>query len=221
MGSLRQNIIGRLQRRLEQQGQPRLQMTLLVALTAGAGFLCSVALLHAGLAALWLRYLVSVGAAYLAFLSLLWLWLRISAPSYIDARDLTGLARGDQSWDDHWREARPRGGPSLADLVGIEIELALPLLVLVFVCTLLIACCYIVYGAPLLFAELMLDGVLAATLYQRLRTLDARHWLETALRHTWPTFLLAAVIMVVAGYAMEQYLPGVRSIGEVMHRLLA
>jgi hypothetical protein len=221
MASFRQNIVGRLQRRLEQDGQPRLQMTLLVALTGGVGFLCSVALLHAGLDELWLRYLLSVGAAYLAFLSLLWLWMRISAPSYIDARDLRGLTSVDQSWDDHWTESSPQRGPSLTDVVGVELELALPLLVIVFLGTLLIACCYIVYGAPLLFAELMLDGVLAATLYQRLRTLDARHWLETALRHTWPTFLLAAVIMVVAGLAMTQYLPSARSIGEVLRQLLA
>jgi hypothetical protein len=217
--SLRHTLLGRLQRRLEQRGYPRLQMALLVALTGGAGFLCSFTLLRSGIDAMWLRYLISVGAAYLAFLVLLWLWMRISAPSYVDLRDLTRLDSADPAWDDARREHDSRRGPSLWDMVDMELEFALPVMVLVFVGSMLVASCYIVYTAPVLFAELMLDGVLAVTLYHRLRALDVRHWLETAIRRTYPTFLLAGVILVVAGLGMSQYASQAKSMGEVLMQM--
>jgi len=215
--SLRQTIIGRLKARLEQRGYPRLQMLLLVALTGGVGFLCSTLMLWSGVNEMWLRYLVSVGAAYLAFLGLLWLWMRVSAPSYVDPRDLTRLDAADPAWDDAWRENESSGyRPSLWDIADAELGLALPVLLLVFLGATLVATCYIVYAAPVLFAELMLDGVLAITLYRRLRTLDVRHWLQTALRRTFSTFLLAGVILVVAGLGMSEYAPEAKSLGDVL-----
>lgn len=217
--SLRQTILGRLRQRLEQRGAPRLQMTLLVALTGGAGFVCSVALLHAGMTELWLRYPLSVAAAYLMFLMLLWWWMRISAPSYIDPRDLMGLTRVDQGWDDAWSE-RQRRGPSWDNVFDLLEELGLPLLLLAALSMLLFACCYIIYTAPVLFAELMLDGVLAATLYRRLRTLDSRHWLETALRRTFMTFFMSAVLLATAGAGMSYYAPGAHTLGEFLHEFL-
>lgn len=218
--SLRHTLIGRFRQRLEQRGHPRLQMALLVAITAGAGFICSVALLHAGVAALWLRYLLSVGLAYLVFLGLLWLWMRTSAPSFIEPRDLVGLTTEERNAGNSWREPRTHRGSGLDDLFDIDFELGLPLLVLVFLGAVLLACCYIVYGAPLLFAELMLDGVLAATLYRRLRTLDARHWLATAVRRTCTTFLVAGAVVVISGLIMERLAPGAGSFGEVIMHIL-
>jgi hypothetical protein len=130
-----------------------------------------------------------------------------------------GLAREDQSWDDAWRE-RSRRGPSWEDLLdGDLLEYALPLLALALLGTVLFSCFYIIYAAPVLFAELMLDGVLSVTLYRRLRTLDARHWLETALRRTWRLFLGAAATVIMMGLLMESYAPGARSIGEVVSKI--
>jgi hypothetical protein len=214
----RHTILARLRARLEQRGYPRLQMALLVALTGGAGFLCSSAMLRSGVEQMWLRYLVSVAVAYFAFLVLLWLWLLISAQNYVDHHDLRELTaqRRDESWRD---PERKRLGPSLTDALNVELELALPLLVLVVAAAVLAASFYIVYAAPVLLAELLLDGVLALTLYRRLRTLDRRHWLETAIRRTYATFLWTGVILVVAGLAMAHYVPGARSMGEVIVRL--
>jgi len=66
----------RIQRRLERVSYPRLQMTLIVALTAGSGLLASFLLLDAGVDAMALRYPLAVAIAYAAFLLLLWAWLR-------------------------------------------------------------------------------------------------------------------------------------------------
>ena len=66
------------------------------------------------------------------------------------------------------------------------------------------------------FAELLLDGVLSASLYRRLRGLETRHWLETALRRTALPFFLTAIIVSASGWAMTLYAPEAQSIGEVI-----
>jgi hypothetical protein len=107
--------------------------------------------------------------------------------------------------------------------VGDADEAALPLLVLLLVAALLVgvlgaavSSLYILYAAPGLFAELLLDGVLAATLYRRLRHLESRHWLETALRRTAVPFGLTAALLSVGGAALQWYAPQAHSLGGML-----
>lgn len=110
-----------------------------------------------------------------------------------------------------------------AEAAGAADELAIPVFILVLVASLLagvfLVSFSIVYSAPALFAELLLDGVLAATLYRRLRKLETRHWLETAIRRTFKSFLTAALLLVLAGWLMGHYVPEARSLGEVLARI--
>ena len=101
-------------------------------------------------------------------------------------------------------------------VVGDADELAIPLAILVLVGALLLSSLLVVYSAPMLFAELLVDGVLAASLYRRLRGLETRHWLETAIRRTFWAFMLTALTVAAAGWAMELYAPGANSIGDVL-----
>jgi len=80
--------IVRLQRQLEQETYPRLQMGLIVALTGVAGWLLSALLLALGMDQMALRYPVALGGAYLVFLGLLWLWLRTQAQDYQEIPNL-------------------------------------------------------------------------------------------------------------------------------------
>jgi hypothetical protein len=75
---------------------------------------------------------------------------------------------------------------------------------------------WIVALAPSLFAELLLDGVLSASLYRRLKRLPQRSWLETAVRRTILPFILAAITLGAAGILMERYAPEARSLGGVL-----
>lgn len=75
---------------LERHSFPRLQMTLLVAITGASGLAASYGLLHMGLLTMWSRYLVAFGIAYLVFLALLWLWLRTKLDDYGDLPHLSG-----------------------------------------------------------------------------------------------------------------------------------
>jgi hypothetical protein len=112
----------------------------------------------------------------------------------------------------------PDSGPvgEALGAVGDADELAIPLAILVLVGALLLSSLFVVYSAPILFAELLVDGVLAASLYRRLRGLETRHWLETAIRRTFWPFMLTALTVAAAGWAMGQYAPGAHSIGDVL-----
>lgn len=75
---------------------------------------------------------------------------------------------------------------------------------------------WIVWAAPTLLAELMLDAALATGLYRRLRGVEGDHWLRTAVRRTvWP-FIVVALSFSLAGGGMQIYAPEAKSIGQVL-----
>ena len=234
--------IQRIRNDLERGSFPRLQMLLLVALTGASGFVASYILLHTGLVEMWLRYLASFGVAYLMFLVLLWLWSRTRAEDYADIPDVSGSpssgsgssgasyggkggefggggARGSFDGSDESipiiGDAGGSGGDGLGSVADAG-EFAIPLVVLVLMGAMIYSSLFVIYSAPTLFAELLVDGVLSASLYRKLRGLETRHWLETALRRTaWP-FIFTAAIVSASGWAMTLYAPEAHSIGDVI-----
>ncbi len=164
-----------------------------------------------------------MGAAYLVFLLLLWLWLRTKRDDYnIDDPGIDlgrGPSGGGSGEGDPSSGSSGRGNSSglgdLAEALGGADELALPFIALALAAALLFAGGWIVYSAPLLFAELLVDGVLAASLYRRLKGTEPRHWLETAFRRTvWP-FAATALLFCIVGITMHHLAPEARSIGDV------
>lgn len=67
--STRTQVVGLLQRHLEADSYPRLQMGLIVALTGGVGLLCSFVLLRLGMSTMALRYPLALLGAYVFFCS--------------------------------------------------------------------------------------------------------------------------------------------------------
>lgn len=96
-------------------------------------------------------------------------------------------------------------------------ELVVPLLVIALAVGLLLSSFYVVYSAPTLFAELLLDGALSASLYRRLRGIERRHWVTTALRRTLLPFTLTAVLLAAVGWGLQTAAPSARSLGEALH----
>lgn len=242
---LRLQEVRRTRARIERDGFPRLQMLFLVMLTGAAGFLASFCLLQVGINQMWLRYLGAVCVAYLVFLLLLWLWLRTRAEDYVDVPDLSGLVPsrcdkgpdgavfkgkggeadggGASGWFDS-ADACGAGAAEPGDVVGNALdtaaeaeEFAIPLVVIVLLGAALFSSLFVVYSAPLLFAELLVDGMLAASLYKRLRGIETRHWLETAVHRTVVPFALTAFLAAAAGMALALYAPGANSIGDMLH----
>ena len=243
--------------RLESDGHPRLQMSLMVMLTGLAGLSASFVMLHAGVGSMGVRYPLATAAAYGAFLFLLWLWLRTRAEDWVDvplelpdlassggggsapveAIDLPAPATGGEfggggaSSSFQFDDVLPSpslpdvGGSGIGDLgeavgeaVGSADEgavpLALILLVAALIALLLLASLYVIYVAPALFAELLVDGALSASLYRRMRGVQAHHWLESALRRTALPFLLTAVGLGLVGHGLHVMAPGARSLGQ-------
>jgi len=228
--------------RLLREGFPRIQMFILVSLTAAAGFGASVALLAAGLDTMALRYVLSVGVAYVVFLLLLWLWLHTSAADYLDVPTSGGTGEaahqpaeftgGGGGFDGGGASANVDFGASTSEsgigafaekpleAIGQAEDAALPLAVLLLVLALVLGIAlsslFVIWSAPLLFAEILVDALLAAGLYRRLRVLDQRHWMVAALRHSALPFLLTALVAAGAGWGMQQYAPAAVSLGQVL-----
>lgn len=245
--------IGSIRSALERDHYPRLQMMLIVMLTGMAGWLASFLMLGAGVLSMGPRYFYAMCTAYIAFLLLLWLWLRLRGQDIdgsadfasvdVGGPDLTSCSGRGGSFDgggasgDYGNASIPldgvdafgdfsssKGGVgdsagdalgSVADAVDVG-EAAIPIAVVVLAAAILFSSLFVVYSAPVLLAELLVDGVLAASLYRRLQGLDHRHWLETALRRTmWP-FIGTALVVTACGWAMDRYAPEAHSLGQVL-----
>jgi len=76
--------IQRVQERLVSDSFPRIQMTLLLALTGAFGLLASFSLLKLGMNSMSIRYPLALAFAYAFFLFLIWLWLRTKADDCLD-----------------------------------------------------------------------------------------------------------------------------------------
>jgi len=76
---------------------------------------------------------------------------------------------------------------------------------------------YVVYAAPLLLAEILVEGVLLSGLYRgmkRARRGGGGDWLGAAVRRTWLPVLLTLLTFAAAGYLLQRAAPRARSIGE-------
>lgn len=224
--------------RLLRQGFPRIQMFILVSLTGLAGFGASVGMLTGGIDSMALRYTLAMGVAYIVFLLLLWVWLRTSAADYFDVPLQGGgpNARSPDGPDDFVGGGGGFDGGGASGNVdfgvgdsGVEAlaekpleviaqaeEGAIPLAIILLALGIALSSLFVIWSAPLLFAEILVDALLAAGLYRRLRTLDPSHWMFAALRRTLLPFALTTLAIAGAGWGMQAYAPEARSLGEVL-----
>jgi membrane protein implicated in regulation of membrane protease activity len=227
---------------------PRFQLSLILLFTGLAGFLTSFSLLHLGVSSMWLRYPIAILIAYCAFLLLLrlWLWLQRRSldvdfdPSGLDVNSSEAPSHGESfqfggggdfggdgaggSWGEGASSASSvSSGGSVTDGVGFDLDLEEGWLVVLAIVALiggLVASVYIIYIAPALLAEILVDGVLVTGLYKRVKRIEQRHWLRAAVRRTLLPATLAAIFFTVAGYAMQKAVPAAHSIGEVWNHLV-
>lgn len=237
--------VRKLRRRLEREGFPRLEMFLLVGLTGAVGLLASWGLRLLGMASMGWRYLVALALAYVVFLSLLRLWLRWRAREHLDLPQGDGGGHGHGSADGGAGgggdfaggggdfggggasasfEAPDAGaaGDGVGSGLGAALDgdgCAIPLLLVAALVAIVLAALTVVWSAPTLFAELILDGLLAAGLYRRLKHAPPAQWLETALRRTaWP-FVATCVLVAGGGFALQALAPGADTLGEALAAL--
>ena len=225
----RERRIEMIRRRLLRESMPRFQMSLILLFTGLSGFLVSFSLLHLQVFRMWARYPIAILIAYCVFLLLLrvWLWVHVRQlkvdldPSGLDFISADYPGSGDSSY------SGGRGGSSevssnstALDFLGLDLDLDLGegcLIVVALIALIggLVASLYVVYIAPALLAEILIDGVLLVGLYRRVKQIEQRHWLRAAVRRTLLPALLCAMCFALAGYAMQKAVPDAHSIGDV------
>jgi hypothetical protein len=248
----RAELVEKAKDRLQSGGLPRLQMSLIVALTGGAGFLSSYTLLQLGVDSMALRYPLAVALAYGVFLLLLWVWLIIQQRGLedgVDASDAIDLADGalgvaGDAVDGFSGGGGSFGGGGSSASFGVSPPVLVPktgggkssgfdlsfdldeggCLVLAAVAIMAVAALgtalWIIWTAPILLAEVLVDGLLITALYRRLkRSEEPAHWLLGAVRRTWIPALITAVLFAVAGLLLQRAAPEARSIGAAVETI--
>ena len=242
MSETRARQIELMRQRLLTKGLPRLQVSLILSLTALAGFLTSYTLLSLGVLRMWLRYPMAILVAYLVFLLLLalWVWLqRRSLDPEVDLLEVIphempsahahgleyggGSDYGGAGMGGTWESgvASPSsslsGGGSASSGGILDLDLDDGWLIALAVVAILggiIASFYVIYIAPALLAEILVDGALIAGLYKRVKPIEHRHWLRAAVRRTVVPALLVVLCFTVAGYSLQRAIPEAHTIGE-------
>jgi hypothetical protein len=232
----RERRIEIIKRQLLKESMPKFQMSLILLLTGLAGFLASFSLLHLNVTRMWIRYPIAILIAYGVFLLLLrlWLWLHgrdmdldldidLDLPAEESGSgEVSHFNSGADIGDNHVVESAASSVNSSSGSFWSSIDFDLDLddgwiviLALILIIGLLILSLYIIYMAPLLLAEILVDGVLLVGLYKKVKHIDQRHWMRTALRRTIVPALLIALLFSVAGFAMQRVVPEAHSIGGV------
>jgi len=240
----RSRLVARVHQHLERRGRPRLELFVLVSLAGMAGFLVSYGLLAGGMASMPIRYGIAGVAGYLAFLCLIAVWIavkrRIDSPwDAVDALDVLNVAdlsasvsapaprslfEGGRSggggasaaWD---HRGSGMGGGSGGSWLDAD-ELGWMILIAAAAFAGVIAVGYVVYLAPALLAEVVVDAVIVATISRKIAATERRDWTATVLRRTWlPATVLVAMLMI-GGWGLQRIAPDARSIGPAVGELL-
>jgi len=208
---------------LEQHSFPRLTLSLILILTGLAGLGISMALLHLGLLAMWIRYPIAVVGAYSFFLLLMRLWVSFEGRRFdpgklarlSSGRDsivaISGTRRKGESWPNWLDRLNPFDIPFD--------EGCLPALLAGIVMALLALLAIALLSAPALFAEVFIDAFLTGILYRRLRSAASEHWLGACLQRTWFFVLLTATLLGLAGFVIELMAPGAVSLGSALQQI--
>jgi hypothetical protein len=91
-------------------------------------------------------------------------------------------------------------------------------LVLVMLCVALFAiivAVIVVVTGPALLGEVLVDSLLAAGLYRRLKKVEQKNCLKSAVSRTWWMALGLLVVFTIAGVIFHSLVPGADSIGDV------
>lgn len=239
----RATLVKRMRVHLERFCYPRVELSVLIVLSGLSAFLVSFALLRAGVHSMPLRYGLAGAAGYLAFLGFVRLWIvwNQTRPSLLDvdvdpgrlvdafdggvslprggggpsffAGGRSGGGGASSSWGASGRSA---GGSSWLDA-----DDSLFFIILAFAAAVgsLLTIFYVIYLAPALLAEVLVDAVIIATISKRVARADRRDWTATLIRRTCVPALLLISFLVVGGWALQRLAPDARSIGPAIEAI--
>ncbi len=224
---IRRRAIKRAEAWLRARESPRFHMFLIVSATGAAAFFFSFLMLNTGLHIMWIRYPLAVGLAYLVFLALLRVWLsyeesRKSPLTFENAWDAGDGAVEVSDAVIGEMDAVGSSPDSAGDVAGAldPDEWTFVIIALAAVCGVFLAVLYVVWTAPVLLAEVLVDGLVMSRLYKKLKIADQSFWMFGVLRRTWLPALLVAVFFAIIGFIMQQIAPDAISIGPVISHVV-
>ena len=238
----RSKLIERVHKHLEERGWPRLVLLVIVVLSGSAAFLVSFALLSAGVSSMAWRYAIAGTSGYVAFLGLIALyvvWKRrfgefgaeeaVDVAQWMDLRFPSGSGTpsphyfaggrsGGGGSSSSWGESSASDGGSWfdgdADFVWVLVALAA-------ISAAGLAVGYVVWMAPALLAEVLVDAAIVGTVSKQMGLLERRDWTATVIRRTWFPATVMVMMLMVGGWALQQAVPEARSIGPAVQSLFS
>lgn len=196
-------------------------LALVILVTALSGFGISFGLLKWGVTSMGLRYPLAVLGAYGIFLALIRLWVEVER-RHFDPND-PEIQKALQSEDEPYESPVRKSDAGWWDWLDfpsdLDAEGCLPTLLIGAVLGLFVLLVSAIGAAPVLFAEVFIDVVLASLLYRRLRIAASEHWLGTAIRKTWLHVLGVALLMGVAGGCLDKMATGSDTMGKAIKEL--
>lgn len=144
------------------------------------------------------------------------------APVFGGAGDFGGGGAGG-SWAEAAADGPSYGGGGGSFLGDIDLDLPADgdegcliivavLAVVAAVVAGLLASFYVIYLAPALLAEILVDGLLVAGLYRSTKHVEGQHWLKAVVRRTLLPVVLTLLCFTLAGYLMQRAAPEARSL---------
>jgi hypothetical protein len=223
----RTEAVNRIAQYLRRKSQPRLLLFAILVFTGIVGAASSFLMLHIGLEAMYLRYPIAALIAYLVFLLLLRLWQDHQAHQPDLAMQL-GTESGVHNTPNVRMEDKQTGSKrsfldalDAIDLLNIFDEapgLLIWLLIAVIVGGLALLGLVLSF-APILLAEVLLDGLLVAGIWKRFKKSGDDNPLRAAFRITRIPALMVILALFVIGYVFKLLAPSANSIGDVIRAL--
>ena len=196
----------------------RFHASLILFFTILSGWLVDIALLKIGVNSMMIRYPLAIIAAYGVFLLGVYGWIEYSGiRQYVESKraaeligdDVPMKTKGDISESNGWQLLDPSvmnaGGEGCLIWFGI-----------IFVAMIAFAFFggFLVTGAASLFAEIVLELLLAAGLLHGFRRYESSGWVSSVMNYTFWSLIFTITVAVMIGFFVHMTWPNARTLPE-------
>jgi len=225
MSRPRKHAVTRIARYLRERGHPRLLLFGTLVMTGIVGALASFSMLHTGVYKMSIRYQIAATFGYLAFLISLRAWrdhiihqphIAFEIRKIVDEPSTDAAADPDHEEKDSGDQKEPIVGMDLVEAIPVFDDAPIIISVIVILLGLI---GMVISTAPMLLAEVLLDGLIMAGIYNRLKKAGTDDLLDTAFRATWLKAIIVVLALLIIGVLFEAISPSARSIGEVVRSI--
>ncbi len=212
---------------LERRGQSQVLMLMFTAIATVNGVLASTWLHAVGMDSMVIRYPLSVGIAYLVFLLELSFFIShhrarrkkfVDDSAYWHSTDLSGIPQSiptGRGGSPTTLTEKPSGGGSGFNFGGFNGDgILVVLLILAAVVSTILASLFVIYQAPVMLAEVIVDGVLFFGIARRVNRMGNQHWFSGVMRRTLGPILILAVCFSAIGIGLQSVGPKATTMAE-------